>query len=464
MMTADSLQARVDEVAPTSDTTSTLDGAFDSTTLLVDWVQRSVDAADPTEFVAQAAADVARALGASHYGWGTWNESSRTLTERTGRVGQKASGDATVQTSIDELNCLTAQVLRTRKSAWIADLSELTFVDKRLASLGLRAAAAAPLTLDDRLLGTLCVYDKSPRGFDARQRSLVDAAANISSSVLARFRAESLVQRQEQWMQSLHDAMQEVMLVLSPDGAIAAVNTAFSAISGFDMAALQGRSIWNALILMEEIDHVKKHFARLSEGASTQRFESYILTRDGDQRRISWSITLVDGDDMSTPSIICTGVDITDRCAAIERAIQAESVASNARSLYEELRKQVDSGAEQLKSPAAAERLPQGVRHDRRARPRRSFQYLQRIAPQYGKALPPQSAFCERQCNDISSQGFSFVAPTEPDHQKVVVAFGVAPAVVYLLAEIRHSTPKTTDGRTQHIVGCRYLGRVSQID
>ena len=79
-----------------------------------------------------------------------------------------------------------------------------------------------------------------------------------------------------------------------------------------------------------------------------------------------------------------------------------------------------------------------------------------------GAAMPDDTQFNEWMCYDISSRGFSFLAPNQPDYHKIVVAFGTPPSLVYLTAEVRHATRREENGRTQYIVGCRYTGRVSK--
>lgn len=97
---------------------------------------------------------------------------------------------------------------------------------------------------------------------------------------------------------------------------------------------------------------------------------------------------------------------------------------------------------------------------ERRKAPRLTFTMNQRVAPYVGWKVPPEPAFREVPCIDISTGGISFVWPTEPDFQHVVVALGKPPKLVYLCARIVSSRP--WDGESKGVrLGCQFLGRLA---
>ncbi|MHB1035353.1 MAG: PilZ domain-containing protein [Pirellulales bacterium] len=121
---------------------------------------------------------------------------------------------------------------------------------------------------------------------------------------------------------------------------------------------------------------------------------------------------------------------------------------------------------------------------ERRTQRRMPFRCTQRIAPYVGGHLPDRSRFREVQCYDISSGGFSFLAPRTPDFELFVAAFGADPDAICLTARVAHTSTvqvyscglvervrhdcQPTNGCGPHgcqrdpmfLVGCRFVGRV----
>jgi len=97
---------------------------------------------------------------------------------------------------------------------------------------------------------------------------------------------------------------------------------------------------------------------------------------------------------------------------------------------------------------------------ERRRAPRRTYAVNQLVAPYIGWKVPPEPAFCEVPCIDISTGGISFIWPTEPDFEHVVVALGKPPKQVCLSARVVSSRPY--DGESEGVrLGCQVLGRLA---
>jgi hypothetical protein len=75
---------------------------------------------------------------------------------------------------------------------------------------------------------------------------------------------------------------------------------------------------------------------------------------------------------------------------------------------------------------------------DRRQGMRQPFLVRQRIAPGYSGEMPPESAFVEVQCHDLTRRGFSFFLSSPPTFDRLVAAFGRVPAVIHVAAEVSH--------------------------
>lgn len=418
----------------------------------------------PRAFALQAAQAASDMLSTSHYGVTEILADGKSLsTHLHSSARQFTAAMKTLETPLAAEDSLSAAALRSGHALVIPNLSAGDYRDAELQALRLEAALVVPLASTTHSYGALAVYHEAPRTFDDEDVTLVESLASLVTSALARCRAETVVVEQQQLQQALSQSMDSILVVLAADGNILSTNHACHVVTGFEGDDLTGRSIWSALMLPDEIAVVKRALARVDKEKSVERFETYILTADGLRRRIAWTATRMAGQTLAHgAAVLATGIDITDRCEAVDRAARAEAMAHDARRLCNELQDRIKLGEAQLDGAGIARRLPAGVEHDRRARSRRSYPYVQRIAPMRGTSMPDETQFSEWMCHDISSRGFSFLAPNQPDYHKIVVAFGSPPALVYLTAEVRHATRREQNGRTQFIVGCRYTGRVSK--
>jgi hypothetical protein len=139
---------------------------------------------------------------------------------------------------------------------------------------------------------------------------------------------------------------------------------------------------------------------------------------------------------------VLTGIDVTR-----QREIEAE---------LSQLRGEESDGEG---SPRPFGIIPQGPKGDRRQRSRRSFPYVQLIAPMIDGQMPDDHHFRPVRCRDISPTGFSYLSPTPPDFQDLMVALGGETTTTYMAARVMHATIVERDNQVAYIVGCRYLSR-----
>ena len=404
-------------------------------------------------------AGLAELCTASHWGV-AWRREDQLQVELHGGSHQ-GTGDSTPAFQMPVGGeSLLASAMRSDKPEIAVDLNDDKQVNKALVQRGMQSAAAMQVTDGSSASGVLLLGSDNQKHWTNDELKLLSALGHQVSGIHQRTTMGKELRRQQSLLKSLQSSMETAMIVMTPEGRITEVNQSTLDISGFTQHDLVGRSIWSALLVAEELNHVKQTFARLHKDAAPQRFDCFLLTRTGQRRRVSCSISRLAGDGLGKPAIICTAVDITERCEAIERAARAEAVAQHAREMFAELQQSINTGQERLHRAEASEHLPPGVDLDRRARARREYPYMQRVAPLVGNRMPRPDAFTERKCHDISSRGFAFLAHEKPDFDRVVVSFGTAPHEVHLTAEIRHATPKAGSNPPVYIVGCCYTGRV----
>ena len=86
-----------------------------------------------------------------------------------------------------------------------------------------------------------------------------------------------------------------------------------------------------------------------------------------------------------------------------------------------------------------------GIENDeRRAESRRAFRIKQRIAPGYCWEVPPESAWIEVLCYDLTQGGFSFLLDKKPDFERLVAMFR-STAPIYVAARVNQCRPVLAD-------------------
>jgi PAS domain S-box-containing protein len=169
---------------------------------------------------------------------------------------------------------------------------------------------------------------------DVTERKRAEQVLQLSAEALEAEVARRTAERDRMWTLST-----DIMLVASFDGAIEAVNPAWSSLLGWPAAELIGSNFFD-LVHPEDLENTRAEAVLLSQGRRTITFENRYRHRDGSYRWISWSAA--PGEQL----IHAAGRDITE-----ERERQALQ-----RSLEEQLR--------QSQKMEAVGQLTGGLAHD----------------------------------------------------------------------------------------------------
>jgi hypothetical protein len=129
---------------------------------------------------------------------------------------------------------------------------------------------------------------------------------------------------------------------------------------------------------------------------------------------------------------------------------------------------------------------PEDESAEKRGSMRHAFSVVQWVAPHDGENFPPDEAFLDVWCHDLTQSGFSFFLPSRPDLTRLVAAFGKPPQLIHVSAEVVHChtvlrypsgavefvegeanqtsyvSPDGETGTLMFLVGCRFCERLEK--
>ena len=394
-----------------------------------------------------AAALVAETLETDQYAVAELSDDRSTLTVRIGNTGESINdvdAPAHLVTSEPTMS-LAGFALSIAQGVAAGDLSvESRFQDPMLRQLGLIAAAAMPLLCGGSYFGALVLAHSRPRQFAVDELQYFEMIAHLVSTTIAHEKTREELERERRFQAAVLDSSLSLTVVLAPNGQVLKTNRAVTKAFGFAADELRDRHITGALLVPEELSVVNQALEQVSKSLNPLLMETWALSKSGERRRIQWSLAALTDEAEQLEQMILTGIDVTR-----QREIETE---------LEQLRAAAgDSSAARPFSP-----IPEGKNSERRQRTRRSFPYVQMIAPLIAGQAPEEHHFRPVRCRDISPTGFSFLSPVPPDFQDLMVALGGESTTTYLAARVMHATIIERDNKAAYIVGCRYLSRAKK--
>ena len=126
------------------------------------------------------------------------------------------------------------------------------------------------------------------------------------------------VEQQEQ----LLDRAGVLVVVLTLDGRIVHFNRRCEDVTGYAAAELEGRKIWDVLLMPDEVETYQRIYTRLRNSALPDGYDTWWRMRDGTPKLIRWTNQgIYDGDSDTPELIVVTGI-VAERTLADEAALQ----------------------------------------------------------------------------------------------------------------------------------------------
>ncbi len=121
------------------------------------------------------------------------------------------------------------------------------------------------------------------------------------------------LQAERDFAKAVMDTVAALVVVMDHAGRIVQFNRACEKATGYTFDEVQGRFVWDFLLLPEERNKVQQVFRDLESLHIPNHFENYWLTKDGRELLISWSNTTILDEQGELLYGIATGIDITQR-------------------------------------------------------------------------------------------------------------------------------------------------------
>ena len=127
-------------------------------------------------------------------------------------------------------------------------------------------------------------------------------------------RTQVALREQTEFAEAVMQTAGALVLVTDSGGRIVAFNRACELSSGYKLAEVKDRSIWDSLLIpKDQLEKLREVYRKIRPGGSPLQHESDWATRTGERRLISWSSAPMAGSDGSVRYVVWIGSDITER-------------------------------------------------------------------------------------------------------------------------------------------------------
>ena len=134
----------------------------------------------------------------------------------------------------------------------------------------------------------------------------------VMEDITERKRAEEAFRRERDFSQSIVETTSALVMVLDADGRITLFNRACEELTGYAAAETIGCTIWEFLIPERFVPDVQEIISSLRADVPPGHYEIPLLTRDDNERWITWTYTNVKDEAGSVATLVGIGVDVTD--------------------------------------------------------------------------------------------------------------------------------------------------------
>ena len=143
---------------------------------------------------------------------------------------------------------------------------------------------------------------------------LVEALAAASGLWLDNERLQAKLRAQVSFLETTVDTSPSLLCSLDREGRISNLNEAARRAAGFDdLEQMRWHAFWDVFVAPGERHAARRAFEKAAPFHETSAFEHTYVNRLGEERTIAWSTAPLHDDRGNVRSVICGGLDVTER-------------------------------------------------------------------------------------------------------------------------------------------------------
>jgi PAS domain S-box-containing protein len=150
------------------------------------------------------------------------------------------------------------------------------------------------------------------------------SCAKESDSAQNRIRAE--LAKERDFIAAVWQASGALVIVMDPEGRIVRSNRACEQVTGYSEAELKGKIFWDVFSTRQDKAATRERFEALVTTKSPFVFEYEWINKSGEGRQISFSNTVLLGDDGRVEYVVTAGIDTTERHRTEQALLRSEAV------------------------------------------------------------------------------------------------------------------------------------------
>ena len=180
------------------------------------------------------------------------------------------------------------------------------------------------LMVEGEPYGVLGVHTARQRAFQQDDVNFLQAVANVLAEAVEHDRFKEKLLRERNFVSAVLNTAGALVVVLDAEGRIVRFNRACEQTTGYTFEEIQGRTVWDFLLMPEEKAGVEGVFDELRGGASNEHENDWV-TKQGERRRIAWANTVLADEAGAVEYVIGTGIDITEQVQARQALQESEA-------------------------------------------------------------------------------------------------------------------------------------------
>ena len=150
--------------------------------------------------------------------------------------------------------------------------------------------------------------------------------SGVKDSDDAQHRIRVVIAKERDFIAAVFQASGALVIVLDPGGRIVSSNRACDQVTGYSNDELRGKIFWDVLVGEADKARSRMRFEALISTKAPSSFESEWIGKSGQRHQISFSNTVLIGDDGQAEYVVATGIDITERHQAEQKLLKSEAL------------------------------------------------------------------------------------------------------------------------------------------